>query len=607
MALMSYIIRDRHRTYYFRRVIPATLRGFMPEPWTGKANWKKSLGTKDGRVARREAAKLLAACEADFEAAERAMQGKPPAEPPPLPQPTMPAPEQIEADEIARLLAEDEAERSDGDARRQLQTEAERAYWPDLTQVKTIERHMEEDHFLSYGEQLQELASEYRKAAARSDVRIVHAEVRGYLRAKGLPIVAHSQEYHQTALAVLRAHAKAHDLMLRRQEGEVIPTPPPSANRGPKLSEAYAAWKAGSGARGTKKPSARTLLEADRAVRQLTEFHGDLLLGDLTREKVRDFRNALEKVPKNLPTALRQMPIRDLIEQDLKDYPPAHASTINKHLTLLGAIVSHAEAAGSLDEVQGFRNPFGKGMKLPVDAREAEEREAFDDIDLAAIFGTGVFSRGERPVGGGGEAAYWLPLIALLSGARQGEMAQLRVMDLKKDAATGIWYFDIGTSGGRKVKTVSSKRKVPLHPALERIGLLRYREALMAAGAGPAAPFWPRVEADQEGRPAGPWSKWFNRYLRDKAGIEDRTKVFHSFRHTFKQLARSAKIGEEMHDALTGHAGNGSVGRGYGKFELEALAEGVGQIREPAALRQLSWEPVVSAGSARPRVKPEPV
>ncbi len=225
MALMSYIIRDRHRTYYFRRVIPVALRGFMPEPWTGKANWKKSLGTKDGRVARREAAKCLGACEADFEAAERAMQGKPPAEPTP-PQSSMPAPEEIEADEMARLLAEDEAERSDGDARRQFQTEAERAQWPDLVEVKTIKRHMEEDHFLSYGEQLRELATEYRKAAARSDVRIVHAAVRGYLRAKGLPIVSHSPEYHQAALAVLRAHTKAHDLMLRRQEGEVIPTPP---------------------------------------------------------------------------------------------------------------------------------------------------------------------------------------------------------------------------------------------------------------------------------------------------------------------------------------------------------------------------------------------
>lgn len=38
MALMSYLLRDKHGTYYFRRVIPVDLRRFMPAPWTGKAN-----------------------------------------------------------------------------------------------------------------------------------------------------------------------------------------------------------------------------------------------------------------------------------------------------------------------------------------------------------------------------------------------------------------------------------------------------------------------------------------------------------------------------------------------------------------------------------------
>lgn len=600
---MSYLVRDRHRTYYFRRVIPAGMRPFMPAPWTGKTSWKKSLGTKDPKVARRALVAMLTACEADFTVADRAMRGEPAPDDPPPPRPAMPSPNQIEADEYARLLAADEAERSDGDARRQHQTEVERARWPDLARVKTIERHMEEDHYLAYGEQLQELVAEYRNAVARSDARIVHAEVRGYLQARGLPIVPNSPDYNVAALAVLRAHARAHEAMLKRQDGEVVLTPPPSADHGPKLSEAYAAWKAGSDARGGKKPGARTILEADKAVRQLTEWHGDIQLGDLSREKVREFRDQLTRVPKELPKALRSLPMRKLLQEDLKAYPLAHATTINKQLTLLAAIVSHAEGEGRLDAVPGFRNPFGKGIKLNVDAREVEQRQPFELEDLAAIFGTGVFTKRERPAGGGGEAAFWLPVLALLSGARQGELAQLRVTDLKQDSETGIWFLDISTAGGRTIKTLSSKRKVPLHPVLEEIGLLRYRQLLVDGGAGPDDPLWPHVEADQEGRQSGPWSKWFNRYLRDKAGVTDRLKVFHSFRHTWKDMAKNVKVPEDVHDAITGHAG-GSVGRGYGRgFGLKVLAEELARIEVPASVRGLKWEP----GSVKRSAPRQPV
>ncbi len=55
MARMAYRTTDRNGTLYFRRVIPAELRPFMSAPWTGKANWTKSLGTKsaEGRPALR--------------------------------------------------------------------------------------------------------------------------------------------------------------------------------------------------------------------------------------------------------------------------------------------------------------------------------------------------------------------------------------------------------------------------------------------------------------------------------------------------------------------------------------------------------------------------
>ncbi len=101
------------------------------------------------------------------------------------------------------------------------------------------------------------------------------------------PSIPFSDAYHAVGLVILKAHVRAYGLLLQRHEGEPVetsaPPVPAAASKGPKLSEAFEAWKAGSGARGGKKPSDRTLLEASYVVRRLTEWHGDIRLGDLTR------------------------------------------------------------------------------------------------------------------------------------------------------------------------------------------------------------------------------------------------------------------------------------------------------------------------------------
>jgi integrase len=96
------------------------------------------------------------------------------------------------------------------------------------------------------------------------------------------------------------------------------------------------------------------------------------------------------------------------------------------------------------------------------------------------------------------------------------------------------------------------------------------------------------------GSPAYAWSKWFGRYKRE-LGITNKASVFHSFRHGFKDAARTARVSEELHDALTGHTSS-SVGRTYGakdmvrRFGLETLADAVSRIKYPGLdLSNVSW------------------
>ena len=88
---------------------------------------------------------------------------------------------------------------------------------------------------------------------------------------------------------------------------------------------------------------------------------------------------------------------------------------------------------------------------------------------------------------------------------------------------------------------------------------------------------------DPNPRKKGKLTRTFSGWWRDhrrKRGVSDHRKVFHSFRHTFKEACRVAGVGEEVHDALTGHSGGG-VGRTYGTVPLEVKAREIAKVNYP--------------------------
>src|SRR3546814_13147439 len=69
---------------------------------------------------------------------------------------------------------------------------------------------------------------------------------------------------------------------------------------------------------------------------------------------------------------------------------------------------------------------------LPV-VRSGQDGRDFSVAELQTIFSLPVFTRGERPPHGRGEASYWLPLLLLWTGGRPEEIAQLMVSDFFND------------------------------------------------------------------------------------------------------------------------------------------------------------------------------
>ena len=152
-------------------------------------------------------------------------------------------------------------------------------------------------------------------------------------------------------------------------------------------------------------------------------------------------------------------------------------------------------------------------------------------------------------MGGRGEAAFWLPLLALYTGARLSELAALTAADVVIEQPSDIAIIMIteDVDQGRTLKTLASRRVVPIHTELVRLGFLNFVEDRLP-GPRQATRLFPLLTPGSRGGLGEGWSKWFGRYIRN-IGITNTASVFHSFRHGFKDALRAAGVDEDVNDA----------------------------------------------------------
>lgn len=418
-------------------------------------------------------------------------------------------------------------------------------------------------------------------ALARGDNTTIRYEVDALLEVFQINLDRAGADYRKLALAVLAAHVKQLRAVLSRQKGEPVETPPLVLQRdtdmgggalGETLRGAFEGWKR------QRQRAAGTQVEYERAIKLFAELHGDLPVVQIKRSHARQFREALQDVPRRRSGKLLKAPLPELAEWGRK-YPEAqkiHSGTVNKLLGGVQAVAVWARENGIVPEDAQWADPFSR-MRLDV---EDSKRAPFETTELKAVFNTPVFTQGERPTGGKGETAFWLPLLSLLTGARRGELAGLRASDVAHDDAIGAVsiYITEDRKAGKRLKNRQSARVVPVHPELVKLGFLKFA-ARQAKERGESAWLFPQIAPATTGAKA--WSKWFIRYIRTH-GVPDTAKVFHSFRHGFIDALRAARVSDEVHFALVGHS-DGSVHAGYGAKELarrfgKRLSEAVASV-----------------------------
>jgi len=410
----------------------------------------------------------------------------------------------------------------------------------------------------------------------------------GLLIAPGNPVIAavgrQAALHLATAYRFLERERLAHSVRAIPLEdiGGVDVTPKPAVAPSIRLSALYEAWKA------TLKVADKELGRLDHQQRRLVETVGDLPANHITKAMISEHMGLVARFPgRKRSEALNAMPMRELIEQfeaenakrpEGERHAPLTAFTADEWFSGYRRMFDYAVANDILPA-----NPMAGLKKYVVRGAESTTRRAFTADELATIFDSPVFRgydaagpKGSRKLPGETitrDSKWWLPVLALLHGARLTELAAMPVEHVRQ-TPEGTWYFDLTD---RQVKNVTSQRVIPLHPQLIALGFLDY-----VADLREREQVWLFPDLDHEAKvgPGHGFSKWFGRWT-TSIGLTDPEITFHSFRHTWKRRARQSEVKEELHDVLSGHKG-ATVGRSYGEgADIQPLATAMGLIRFP--------------------------
>jgi integrase len=219
--------------------------------------------------------------------------------------------------------------------------------------------------------------------------------------------------------------------------------------------------------------------------------------------------------------------------------------------TVLGWAAANRKIASN--PAAGITIKLGKPKKL--------RSKGFTDDEASVLLRTARAYRNPDETPKTAAAKRWVPWLCAYTGARVGELAQLRKQDLRQEG--GHWVIHITPEAGT-VKT-DEARDVVLHPHLVEEGFVKFVQD--------AAPGHLFLRIGKEGDVRGPLRGLKNRLAAAARETVKDPLVMpnHGWRHRFKTVARSVGIDSRIVDAIQGHAPR-TAGDDYGDVTVAAMA-----------------------------------
>jgi integrase len=298
-------------------------------------------------------------------------------------------------------------------------------------------------------------------------------------------------------------------------------------------------------------------------------------VSSITRSDVAEWTDRLREFPTRAAqiAAFRGLSFHQILEVNrVEARPVLSLKTIRRMVSEVSGLFAWMENRGYVDA-----NP-ARGQMPRLRKASSAPRRSFRQQELVQFFSSSIYSQDsdaahahqEEPVLR--DSNYWMPVLALLTGARMGELAQLHVDDVARMNETWVLnitdvHVDTGeVVPGKSLKTRSSRRVLPLHKTLVQGGFVDFVQAQRARHAR----LFPELIRNARGEFAD-YSRNFGRYM-TRIGLADSALTFHSFRHTFMDALRRGGVRPYEQELLAGHARHGMNAQ-YGEEVNGTVAE----------------------------------
>jgi integrase len=165
-------------------------------------------------------------------------------------------------------------------------------------------------------------------------------------------------------------------------------------------------------------------------------------------------------------------------------------------------------------------NP-GARITIDLKASASERRRGYSDEEAILVLSKARIEREHH--------LRWSPWVSAYTGARIAEICQLRGEDVKEIG--GVWCIAFAAEAG-SLKNANSERIVPVHPALEAEGFLKF------AASKSKGPLFVELKPDRFGSRGGTGTKLISKWIRSLGITDKRISPNHSWRHRLKTLGR---------------------------------------------------------------------
>lgn len=303
----------------------------------------------------------------------------------------------------------------------------------------------------------------------------------------------------------------------------------------------------------------------------------DIRVCEITRDHIVRFHEALKVLPPNQGhnTAIIEALVR-IRDREKNQQPLPSPHSVEKKLGHVQPFFKYAKQSkwihSDVFDVMELARKSAAALLAKKERRSQRKKGygALNTDELRKLFGQSAFAANAKKK----PWSYWIPLFCLYQGMRVSEASQLYTDDiiridgipcvsLIEDAQGDVVeddLLDVARSSAeyRRLKNMSSRRTLPLHPKIIELGFLEFWEGVKAANPLGPVHLYPQLAWDSKQMFGRKPARHIIELMKNVEVYQTRYKVAHSLRSNFNQALTATQLQADLISIVLGHT-NGSM------------------------------------------------